>query len=93
MQYRLNINSVIKVQLTARGREILKLRYAEEVINMPNVSGLNMPEPDDKGYIRLQLWHLMNLFGEEMILGNQPVCGSEIVIDESDLHEVDTHTR
>lgn len=92
MQYRLNINSVIKVQLTTRGQEILKLRYAEEVINMPTVSGLNLPVPDDKGYIRLQLLHLMNLFGDEMI-SNQPVCGSEIIIDNSDLHEVNTHYR
>ena len=58
MEVRINLNESVKFKLSERGKEIYRHRY----------DGLE-PELDDDGYMSMQLWTFMRVFGEHMIPG------------------------
>lgn len=85
---RININHKISVKLTDRGREILNKHIAED-INICNEAGIptdNIPscyKEDSDGYLHLQLWHFMNIFGPYLANGAPLVIEkNEIIFDK-----------
>lgn len=54
----INLNANVRVQLTEHGKIILAMdEYATE-------------KPDENGFIEMQLWRLMRVFGSVMFMGN-----------------------
>ena len=67
-----NANQAVKVKLTEHGNRVMRDWYADRVYNMP--------EEDEYGYTRVQMWHLMRIFGEHMSLGADPVFDMNIIL-------------
>ena len=79
-----NINEIIKVKLTQKG----KLIYLEHQIEMQkrfNRDGIKIEVPlnievDSEGFSSFQLWRFMEIFGSHMY------CGAEPAIEECILY-------
>lgn len=70
-----NINSHVKVKLTAEGVKILKAQYNDLLTRMTPQARQSMgpfkePKVDNEGYSEFQLWVLMKHFGNYMYNGN-----------------------
>lgn len=64
MEVRINLNETVKFKLSERGKEIYRHRhdgYGFEYDREPKL--------DDDGYMSMQLWSFMWIFGNHMIPG------------------------
>ena len=64
MEVIINLNESVKFKLSVRGKEIYRHRYDGYGIEYNRE-----PELDDNGYMEMQLWMFMQIFGEHIILG------------------------
>lgn len=87
---RINLNEVIKVKLTDRGKYIYFHRYDD----LNRCWGRTMIEPsypaeDEEGYSAFQLWNFMNIYGPHMGLNSESVISPlEMVYDPLEMvHE------
>lgn len=64
MKLLFNINDSVWVKLTESGREWYKAEYQKRtgVDSLPRIQEVN-------GWSRWQLWDLMNMFGERLVMG------------------------
>lgn len=91
----INFNSSVQIKLTAEGLKILKKKYNELLSTMTKESHeiageFELPDFDKDGYTKMQLWQVMNIFGEYMVVGNpNPPFESSIRISEEFIEEVD----
>lgn len=88
---KINLNDTIKVKLTDRGRDIYYHQFDDLIRNRPAVR-INIkrsyPKVDDDGFTKLQLHHFMNIYGDYLILGSEPVVeGNNIYFEDDDLKE------
>ena len=84
----LNINSYVNVKINNYGISILEQKHNEFQKQFPIIGDFKMPEPDENGYIKFQLWELMNIFGPYLIAGFEVPFEMNIGIDENDLTEI-----
>ena len=88
----LNLNSIVKVKLTDRGKDIYYHQY-DDINKLYIERGLTpltprMPKVDSEGYTKFQLWHFMNVFGEYMCLGLPEVIKPlNLYIEDDDLED------
>ena len=88
---KLNINNMIKVQLTDRGKDIYYHKddgvnkfYGTEVITP------EYPKVDENGFTEFQLWNFMSIYGKYMFTGMEQVIKyNNIYIDEKFLEGCD----
>ena len=68
----INVNSMIKVKLTKRGKQV-HIDYYKELLgnSMPNAD--LTPSIDEEGYTRYQLWTFMRIFGPHFNIGTKPL--------------------
>ncbi len=59
-----NINDRVKVKLTELGQVVLNNSVTEAVKNISELTNYSPYKPDKDGYIEIQLWQFMNIFGE-----------------------------
>lgn len=68
-----NINDYVKVKLTEKGKYIYYHQFDDMNANIPKMDGkpLNPIELkyDDEGYVKFQMWHLMEIFGKYLFNG------------------------
>ena len=87
-----NINDVIKVKLNEVGLAIYSDRAKEinkkfEENNIKYRSSI-FPKRDDKGFVKFQLWDLMNLYGKHLELSlTSPFEDNKIYFEDDDLEE------
>jgi len=60
-----NANQYVKVKLTGHGHVVMSSFYLGRLSGMPHM--------DEHGYVKVQVWQLMRIFGEYMGLGKPPV--------------------
>ena len=86
MNYKFNINDIVKVKLTDYGEKVLSAYFKAYEKYLPNNCDA-IYETDAAGYKTFQLWDLMNIFGEHIFPG-APICfeNNEIIFSEKDLH-------
>ena len=89
----LNLNATIKVKLTPKGVDIFYRQHDKLNKYLKSIGGLPiksfMPQIDEEGYTKLQLWRFMEIYGEHLELGMSAIIdGLNIYIEESDLEEV-----
>ena len=78
MIIKININDYVKIKLTPYGETVLKEHLDSLNLKMPKYL-----EPNKKGYMYLQIWEIMNIFGSECYMGNQQIIEhNEIIFDE-----------
>ena len=69
-----NINDYVKVKLTEKGKYIYYHQYDEINADILKTCGKPLDltpielKYDDEGYVKFQMWHLMEIFGKH--LGN-----------------------
>ena len=81
---KININDSVKIKITSLGRKIIEAE-AQEVRKMaPDYdSSYIYNSQDDDGYVLMQLWRVMQLFGGKMGLHQRPLpIETTIIIDE-----------
>lgn len=63
-----NINEVIGVKLTEVGIQYLRQRHERMQQEYPNIerSEFTPPVPDERGFVRMQMWVMMQDFGEHL---------------------------
>lgn len=85
MNYKFNINHMVKVKLTNYGEKILDTHLKMYEKYMP-LKYVDVYKTDELGYKIFQLWDLMNIFGVYICPG-APICfeNNEIIFNEKDL--------
>lgn len=84
MDIKINLNETIKVKLTDLGKEIYYHRF-DDVNKMARSEVIKptMPDVDEEGYTRFQLWYFMQLYGEHFDMFEPKVIDPlEIVYDD-----------
>lgn len=61
MELNFNINHYVKIRLTSFGEYLIKNRYGKQYYEHEIEKS-----KDDRGYISMQLWVVMQLFGSEL---------------------------
>ena len=91
-----NINEYVRVKLNEVGLEIYKNRMKEINKNLEETTELKFPIypiypiRDNKGYVKFQLWDLMEIFGSYLRVGKEiPFEDNSIYIESNDLREVE----
>lgn len=79
MEVRINLNESVKFRLSEYGKEIYRHRYDRYGFEYDRE-----PKLDDDGYMSMQLWTFMQIFGEHMILGAPEVVNPLEIIYESE---------
>lgn len=75
-----NVNNWVKVKLTDRGFDILRLQHEVLRLSVPSIGEFRSPEVDSDGYSKFQLWCFMQDFGPHVGLGIEMPFDSEIII-------------
>ena len=74
----LNINSYVRIKPTEFGLETLRKKY--EVIKEWYPAEFNrLTTPDEDGYIEMQLWQVMHIFGKNMYSGSNKIPFDTII--------------
>ena len=87
-----NINDIIKVKLTQKGK-LIYLEYQIEIQKRFDRDGIKIEVPlnievDSEGFSSFQLWRFMEIFGSHMYCGAEPVIeGPILYLPEELLHE------
>ncbi len=68
-----NINDYVKVKLTEKGKYIYYHQFDDINERIRKIGG-NLLNPielkyDDEGYVELQMWHFMEIFGKHLCNG------------------------
>ena len=85
-----NINSTVKVELTEFGKQMLE-KYHIEFWGSRGMLDKFPYEPykeDENGYVKFQLWDLMDKLGKYCSFGCDLPFDTVILIDEKDLRGV-----
>ena len=87
-----NINNIVKVKLTEHGKKMLERDHNEfwGSRGILDKFPYQPPKEDKDGYVKFQLWNLMDKLGKYCGLGCAMPFDTVILIDEKDLrHEND----
>ena len=80
-----NINSDVKVKLTAKGKEIYKKQHQEIFDRFPDLE--KEIKEDEQGYSNWQLWTLMQEFGPHIHLGSENCFETNILIEDKNFED------
>lgn len=84
----LNINSQVRIKLTPFGIAKLTAKHEELRSICPSIGEFTPPKMDKDGYCEMQLWEVMNTFGEDMYIGNMHLpFETNIQIDDAKFEE------
>jgi len=85
-----NINSTVKIRLTEYGKQMLERDHIEfwGARGMLDKFPYKPPEEDEDGYVKFQLWSLMDELGKYCGLCREMPFDTVILIDENDLGNV-----
>lgn len=78
---RINLNDFVQVRLSKRGQEILseEISFYNDFLEKYGFTKLRWPECDEDGYISIQIWKLMDIFGKYMSMGEEtPIFHNEM---------------
>lgn len=76
-ELKMNINDHIKVKLTDYGKRMLEDAFS---VCEDNKNLNRYTQSDENGYTKFQMWDFIQLLGEYMILGQEKVIETEILI-------------
>ena len=72
-----NLNEYIKFKTNDIGRDVWMKYYTDFDINF------TLPDADEDGYYKMQLWTFMRIFGQEMHNGMHQVIETNILLQEN----------
>ena len=80
MTISMNINEPVWVKITDKGREILTEHWKHVLGD--RFDATNYDRLSSTGWVKFQLWDLMNLFGKHVYMGNNPPFELTIMLTE-----------
>ena len=84
----LNINSIVRIKLTSCGIAKLRAKHEELCSLNPYLGNFIPPKTDKDGYCEMQLWKIMNTFGEDLSAANMNLPFElKIQIDDAQFEE------
>lgn len=82
MKYGFNTNNVVCIKLNKYGLEIIENHYSKLGSKFGIETKNNyQKEMEEYGYVRMQLWEVMTIFGPHIGLGKQMPFDTQIGID------------
>ena len=88
MEIKINLNETVKVKLTDYGKDVYYHRFDDLNKRIIKNGGKpiepHFPKEDENGYCEMQLWGLMDLYGNYMSMGPQNVFKPFQIIYEND---------
>jgi hypothetical protein len=93
MNFKTNFNNVVKVKLTQLGREIVQKKHDEDrdlLLKYKSRTRLGdfVIITDDQGYTSFQIYELMNIFGEQMVIGADEPFTDEMIFMNATQYDV-----
>lgn len=86
----LNINKYVRIKLTEFGFEKLKKDHENLRQKYPTIGEYTPPEVDEDGFCEMQLWVVMNTFGENLFSGSSDLpFETDIQIDEAQFEKAE----
>ena len=91
---KINLNSVIKVKLTPKGADIFYHKHDELNKHLATNDSMfikpRMPNIDENGYTKFQLWDFINIYGKyfKMGMNELPIQDLNIYIEDEDLEDI-----
>jgi hypothetical protein len=84
-----NINETVKVRLTEYGKKLHKQQWVDfwSSIGRLNENPYAPPQEDENGYVKFQMWDLMEKFGNHCGLCKELAFETVILIDERHLKD------
>lgn len=82
-----NFNDYVKVKLTPEGANIYYHQF-DNICNLSPEFKRTLPQIDENGFTKFQLWRLMELYGPK-IFSNNAFKELYLYIDDEDLKEID----
>lgn len=81
-----NVNDYVMVRLTERGKKLHRENHDKFVATMPKGARFKYdpPKEDKRGWSKWQMWHLMQEFGQHMLMGFDPPFHTDIQIMAED---------
>lgn len=78
-----NINEYVWVKLTPHGKNIFYKHYSVIYDQLKNLDlpTLELPESDEQGFRKFQMWDLMNIYGNYMVMGSENPFNLEIYFE------------
>lgn len=76
----ININDSVKVKPNEKGMEILRNNHRKLSEYFPSLGEFNDPRDED-GYMKIQLWSLMETFGPHIRLDALPPFDTSIILE------------
>lgn len=77
MEIKINLNETVKFKLTDYGKDIYYHQFDDLNKRIIQNGGKpiepHFPKEDEDGYSEMNLWELMNLYGNYMLIGHQNV--------------------
>ncbi len=77
-----NVNNYVRVRLTEVGKKILLKEYEEDKKFYPDLT--YRYEPDAEGFVKFQMWDLMQIFGVHMGNGCDIPFETNIELEENE---------
>ena len=97
MEIKINLNETVKVKLTDYGKDVYYHQFDDLNKRIIKNGGKpiepHFPKEDENGYCEMQLWGLMDLYGNYMSMGPQNVFKPFQIIYECELKENDLINR
>ncbi len=85
----LNINCNVRIKLNPCGIKRLRQKHEERRSIDSSIGEFIPPKVDKDGYCEMQLWRIMQIFGEDLYFGNNnPPFECNIQIDDSNFRNV-----
>jgi len=81
MKISVNINEMVKVKLSDKGREIHRKNYEELFKGSSFSHEYREPKTDEEGFSEFQLHEIMNEFGSHIIMGRELPFETEIIFE------------
>lgn len=93
MEIKTNLNEKVKFKLTDYGKDIYYHQFDDlnEIIikNGGKPIEPKFPKEDENGYCEMQLWELMNLYGNYILMGAQNIFMPLEIIDTYEVKDYD----
>ena len=92
MEVKINLNESVKFKLTDYGKDIYYHRFDESNEFIKQFGGKpiepTMPEVDEEGYTKMQLWYFMYIYGKYMEMGCENVVEHLEIIYEPEKFDI-----
>jgi len=80
----MNLNQIVHVKLTDRGREVLHSHYETIRTGNRRLKGIEAPKADEHDLYRFYLYQVFDIFGSALSMGQRPVFENNEILTKQE---------